>query len=114
MIRQKKLKIAVVKNLRRSSFASLAVVFILCSGCSVEEQIDSSEQASLVSQAQTVLVEHCGSCHVAPKPNTKFAKDWRAVVLRMQAHRSQRAMPVLSEMEINDVTEYLEKRSKEQ
>lgn len=114
MMRQRKLKITVVKNLRQNSFASLAAVLILSLGCSAEEQIDKSDQASLDSRAQSILVEHCGSCHVAPKPNTKFAKDWRAVVLRMQAHRSQRAMRVLSELEINEVTEYLEKRSKEQ
>ncbi|MBL1292936.1 MAG: hypothetical protein COB61_003595 [Thiotrichales bacterium] len=87
---------------------------MLSASCSVEEHAIESRAVSSGSENQIALVEYCGGCHVAPKPETKAAKDWRAVVLRMQVHRSQQAMPVLTELEINEVIKYLMKHSKEQ
>lgn len=114
MIRQRKLKITEVTKLRWNSFTSLTAVLIFSVGCSAEEYTDGRGLSALDSQPQSILVEHCGNCHVAPKPQTKAAKDWLAVVLRMQVHRSQQAMPVLTEPQINEVTEYLMKHSQEQ
>ncbi|PCH60836.1 MAG: hypothetical protein COC05_03275 [Gammaproteobacteria bacterium] len=82
--------------------------------CDSEPQSPESTVSAQGSQADNVLNHLCGGCHVLPKPATKTAAEWPSVVWRMQTHRSQRAMRLLSETEINEITEYLIQNAKEQ
>ncbi|PCH60551.1 MAG: hypothetical protein COC05_04290 [Gammaproteobacteria bacterium] len=98
----------------------IVVSIMLSAGCDSEprsSRLSQSPESTVSvqgSQADNILNHLCGGCHVLPKPATKTAAEWPSVVWRMQTHRSQRAMQLLSETEINEITEYLIQNAKEQ
>ncbi|MBL1432230.1 MAG: hypothetical protein COB94_002130 [Gammaproteobacteria bacterium] len=90
------------------------IVLILCVGCSAEPEVNVAQVWTANNTVTAdVLRLYCSDCHVAPKPITKTASEWPAIVLRMQAHRSQQAMPVLNDVETDEVVRYLMKNSKD-
>ena len=82
-----------------------------CNGEPVTSQPKLSTQDSLASD---VLSRYCSGCHGLPKPKAKTAAQWPAIVWRMQTHRAQRAMRVLNESEIREITNYLTQNAKDQ
>ena len=50
----------------------------------------------------------CGRCHAPPKPNLHTRQEWTQVVARMQRHRAERGVRLLSEDERAEVLGYLQ------
>ena len=50
----------------------------------------------------------CGRCHAPPRPNLHTQKEWAQVVARMQRHRAERGVRLLSEAELAQVLGYLQ------
>lgn len=96
----------------RQNSVTFIITLVLCVACDAEKASNTKQADSADSLEKSMLVRYCGGCHVAPKPETKTASQWPAVVLRMQIHRSQRAMPILNDSEIDEVTDYLIMHSK--
>ncbi len=50
----------------------------------------------------------CGHCHAPPQPGLHTKREWAQVVARMQRHRAERGVRLLSEAEQAEVLGYLE------
>ncbi len=50
----------------------------------------------------------CGRCHAPPRPSLHTQKEWVQVVARMQRHRAERGVRLLSKAELAAVLGYLQ------
>lgn len=82
---------------------------MMLAGCSGEMPSSSTPAANV---EDPLLARYCGGCHGLPKPQSYPAAAWPGIVWRMQGHRSQRAMPMLTDEELKEVTDYLIRHAK--
>lgn len=101
-----------MSRINRSLIAFIAIV--LSVGCDSKPAAFDKKVTVKKLPANTILSRYCSGCHGLPKPETKTAAQWQAVVWRMQRHRAQRAMRLLNESELSEITNYLTLNAKDQ
>ncbi len=89
-------------------FAIIAIA-ALCTACDTNVTTVVADQE----EQDETLLRYCGGCHGLPKPASRPASEWPAIVWRMQTYRTQRALPELTEVEVKEITEYLMKKANE-
>ena len=100
-----------MSRINRSLVAFIAIV--LSAGCDSKPAVFDAKVTVKKPPVNDVLSRYCSGCHGLPKPETKSAAQWPAVVWRMQTHRTQRAMRLLNESELNEITNYLTLNAKD-
>ena len=60
---------------------------------------------------KALLKKHCSQCHGVPSGSKHKPGDWKNVVLRMQSHRQKRGFKGLSQLEITQVSKFLDQTS---
>ena len=80
------------------------------SACSEGDQVPSASVVypAMDTAAYTLFSMACSQCHVPPKPGMHAANEWPMVMARMQKHRSQRGLPLLSADERDMIVSYLQ------
>lgn len=63
-------------------------------------------------EGEGLFLARCGTCHMAPKPQSHTAKEWPWIVQRMAHHRLMNGFTLLSEAEQRLITEYLQRGAK--
>jgi len=90
----------------------LFAVLFLCSACdSGFEHVATSypDQQSLGFQQ---FSRQCSTCHRPPMPDAHVADAWPEVLIRMQQHKEQRGLLVMSNVEQQQVLAYLQAHAK--
>ncbi len=96
----------------KNKIGCLIVVLFLCSACdSDSEHVITTypDQQSLEFQQ---FSRQCSTCHRPPMPDVHVAGAWSAVVARMQQHKEQRGLLVMSNIERQQVLAYLQAYAK--
>jgi len=58
-----------------------------------------------------LLAEKCTGCHAPPLPGAHTAREWPGVVFRMQNHRVMTSLKPLTDAEVGQLVEYLQKHA---
>ncbi|PCI45057.1 MAG: hypothetical protein COB41_02490 [Proteobacteria bacterium] len=101
-----------VKMAIKNKFVGCFVIVLLCSACSSESNHALITYPDQESTAFQQFTRQCSSCHRPPMPDVHIAKDWNAIVVRMQQHKEQRGLLVMNHAEQQQVLAYLQANAK--
>ena len=96
-------------------YALLLVVLVVLAGCSHK----TSNAVAVVgagypdpeSVGALVFKQRCADCHVPPPPASRKAHDWPQIVGRMQNHRIMNNFAPITNDEMRQILDYLQKYS---
>ena len=104
------------KNNYRNITATGLLGFILfisaCSGGQDSSPLQLTDYPEYGSDSVKLFLSKCGACHGAPLPKVHDARQWLAVVERMQMRMTSKAMPGLTKEEMKIIVEYLQKNAR--
>ena len=93
----------------------LIVILAVLAGCSHKTSstvVDlSAGYPDPDSPEATVFKSRCSECHVPPPPASRKARDWPQIVKRMQNHRIMNNFTPITDDEMRQVLDYLQKHS---
>lgn len=97
------------KKLIRISSSLLICVLFACT--------DKAQNQRVYPQTNTVgyqvLKDSCAQCHAAPLPNSRLAKQWPAIVHRMQTHRLKKAYEPIDKVKLQHLISYLQRNARD-
>jgi len=98
--------------MKRNNYLGLLLLVLFCSSCSSEVERVTVQYPEQQSEGFRLFTQHCSSCHRPPMPDVHQAQDWPGVVARMQQHKEQRGLMVMSLIQQQQVLVYLQKHAK--
>ncbi|PCH53808.1 MAG: hypothetical protein COC22_01670 [Flavobacteriaceae bacterium] len=98
----------------KNNLVGFFVIVLLCSACSPESNNTLMTYPEPESAAFQQLTRQCSSCHRPPMPDAHAARDWPAIVARMQQHKEQRGLVVMSHVEQQQILAYLQAYAKKE
>jgi hypothetical protein len=98
----------------KNNLVGFFVIVLLCSACDSESNHVLMTYPAQESAAFQQFTRQCSSCHRPPMPDVHIARDWQAVVARMQQHKEQRGLVVMSDAEQQQILVYLQANAKKE
>jgi len=98
----------------KNNLVGFFVIVLLCSACDSESNHVLMTYPEQESAAFQQFTRQCSSCHRPPMPDVHLARDWQAVVARMQQHKEQRGLVAMSDIEQQQVLTYLQTHAKKE
>ncbi len=98
----------------KNNFLICLGAVLLFSACDSESNHVLMTYPEQESAAFQEFTRQCSSCHRPPMPDVHIAKDWQAVVARMQQHKEQRGLVVMSDAEQQQILSYLQAHAKKE
>lgn len=89
----------------------LAIILLSLTACSDKQpsaRLAVTDYPEHDSDAAKLYLVKCSECHAAPLPEIRSAKQWMAVVQRMQFRMTSKAIPALNKQEMATIMRYLE------
>jgi len=91
------------------------LLLLLCSACgddanwSLQQAIEqaSADYPDQKSESFKQFAKQCSSCHRPPMPDMHSAQQWMSTVNRMLGHREKRGLPMMTDMQKQQVLAYL-------
>ncbi len=65
-------------------------------------------QTAEVDAAESAFRRACATCHALPDPKRHTAREWPAVIVRMQRHMTNRGVPPPPDEVLEEILEYLQ------
>ncbi|MDQ6970117.1 MAG: hypothetical protein Q9M16_06390 [Mariprofundus sp.] len=100
--------------MKRNSVIALLLVLLLSVACSDATQ-GADKTVSLYPDQQSAgfkqFAKQCSACHRPPMPNIHPANLWVTTLYRMQKHRRQRGLVIMTDAEQQQVLAYLQSHS---
>jgi len=88
------------------------LVLLLCAACSDATQGSApSNYPDQQSAGFKQFVNQCSACHRPPMPNIHPANLWVTTIYRMQRHRQQQGLLMMTDAEQQQVLAYLQRHS---
>jgi len=98
----------------KNNFLTCLAVALLFSACDSESNHALMTYPEQESTAFQQFTRQCSSCHRPPMPDVHTAREWEGVVVRMQQHKEQRGLLVMSDVEQQQVLTYLQAHAKKE
>lgn len=98
--------------IKNSAVAYLGTALLFLSSCASESEPSLASYPDQQSAAFQQFSRQCSSCHGLPMPDAHIATAWPMVVARMQRHKEQRGLLVMSDVEQQKILGYLQAHAK--
>lgn len=98
--------------IKNNVVAYLVAVLLFCTSCASESEPSLISYPDQQSASFQQFSRQCSSCHGLPMPDVHIATAWPTVVARMQQHKEQRGLLVMSDVEQQQVLGYLQTHAK--
>jgi len=102
--------------MRKSSFIALLLLLLFCSGCSDDSNWSLQQTIKRIaadypdqqSEDFKQFSKQCSICHRPPMPDIHTPQLWLSTVNRMQRHRQNRGMVMMTDDQKRQVLAYLQ------
>jgi len=107
--------------MRKNNLICALLVLFLCSGCSDDSNGSLQQTIKRIaadypdqqSEDFKQFSQQCSACHRPPMPDIHSAGLWLSTVNRMQRHRQQRGLSMMTDTEKQQVLAYLQSHAQQ-
>ncbi len=72
----------------------------------------SNAQTAEVDAAESAFRRTCATCHTLPDPRRHTAREWPAIIVRMERHMTSRGIPPPPDEVLEEITAYLQRNAR--
>lgn len=91
---------------------TLLAFSVLLSACNSETTQQQRQYPEMDSMQAQLYINKCGDCHAAPLPSVHTSEVWPGVLQRMQFRMTSKKVVKLTDEEMVDILNYLQKHAK--
>ena len=102
-----------LQGILRGILIALVVGLLAACGEAGSPQIGSSDVTQTTLSDTELFAKRCRECHVPPRPQDFPAAEWPQIVQRMQMHRVDGGMDLLTQGEMQRIESYLQRNAKD-